>query len=265
MDDALSEFFGEVKSEQEGKANKRRRPEEGHHRRMSRSNNSRSEDSLLVSLARLTLRQEEELLVLKQDHSLILFMRPGKDSVLSFLFQTATLYKQKMKETPTWGVNFQPPRAVLALALFKELATRLEATLGDQAKLKEIKDLGWMDEQGRWKYQVWNANLRHLQDDTDRKPLTAEEIKVVLNRLYGLLKGDVVTRFHCTRKLTETMEGQATFFLDLSSRGSGQEAWQHLQLLQGSCVLQLIGLAYKKAGLRKGPLAEKIRDLLARR
>ncbi|CAE6969563.1 unnamed protein product, partial [Symbiodinium sp. CCMP2456] len=246
MDDALSEFFGEVKSEQEGKANKRRRPEEGPQRRTSRSHNSQSEDSLLVSLARLTLRQEEELLVLKQDHSLILFMRPGKDSVLNFLFQTASLYKQKMKETPTWGVNFQPPRAVLALALFKELANRLETTLGDSAKLKEIKDLGWMDEQGRWKYQVWNASLRHLQEDTDRKPLTTEEIKVILNRLYGLLKGDVVTRFHCTRKLTETMEGQATFFLDLSSRGSGQEAWQHLQLLQGSCVLQLIGLAYKK-------------------
>ena len=111
----------------------------------------------------------------------------------------------------------------------------------------------------------WNPTLRCLQEDKERKPLPNEEMRQLLEQLYASLKGPVVTRFHCTRKLTETMDSQATFYLDLSSRGSGQQAWDLMMKLQGSCVLQLIGVAYKKAALRRGPLAEKIRELVWRR
>ncbi|CAE7234626.1 unnamed protein product, partial [Symbiodinium sp. KB8] len=268
MDQELDEFFGEVKSKQ-GKAQKRRRPEEGRttfgpqHR--DQGHGERKEDSLLVSLARLALKQEEELLVLKQDYSLILFLKAGSNSVLPFLYQAATLYKAKQKESPTWSVNFQPPRTVLALAMIKELATRLDAVMKDKNRFKEIQDLGWMDQQGAWKFQVWNGTLRHLQEDTERAPLPTQNLKELLEELYKSLKGEVVARFRCTRKLTDTMESQATFFFDISTRGTGQEAWKILMMLQGNCVLQLIGLGYKKAGLRRGPVAEKVRDWLTSR
>ena len=104
--------------------------------------------------------------------------------------------------------------------------------------------------------------LKHLQEDKTRTPLTTAEIKLMLEKLYTAIRTDVVTRFSCTRKLTETMETQATFYFDLSCRNQGQAAWDTMIQLQGNCVLQLIGLAYKRAGLRRGPMAQKLRDLL---
>ena len=162
MDQELDEFFGEVKVKQEGNAHKRRRPEESRNsfgpkdRDKDQGPREKREDSLLVSLARLALKQEEELLVLKQDFSLILFLKAGSNSVLPFLYQAATLYKAKQKESPTWSVSFQPPRTVLALAMIKELATRLDAVTA----YKEAQDMGWMDQQGAWEVSdlEWNAS-----------------------------------------------------------------------------------------------------------
>ena len=257
-DPAMNEFFGEVKQEPTAK---RRRPEENNKFGPQRAKGGNTEE-LVTTLARLAIKQEEELQVLKQDHSFMLFMRPGKDTVLTFLFQTATLFKKKQEESPTWGADFQPLRVVLSLALFRELATRIEAVEQDEAKLKEIKDLGCMTPDLKWKFQVWNPTLRHLQEDKSRLPLTTTDIKTLLERLYSAIKTDIVTRFCCTRKLTESMETQATFYFDLSCRSKGQEAWEVMTQLQGSCVLQLIGLAYKRAGLRRGPMAQKLRELL---
>ena len=257
--DALSEFFGEVSS------HKRRRPAEQPQRARQQFGPKQQPpaDGLVTSLARLVLKQEEVLQVLKQDHSPIMFMRAGTDSVLNLLYCTATLYRKKQADTDTWGEQFQPPRTVPALALFRELASRMDQVWADKEKLKEVQGMGWLDANHHWKYQLWNPTLRCLQEDKDRKPLPNEEMRQILEQLYASLKGPVVTRFHCTRKLTETMESQATFFFDLSSRGTGQQAWDLMMKLQGSCVLQLIGVAYKKAGLR--PMAEKIREIIGQR
>ncbi|CAE7627910.1 PKAR [Symbiodinium sp. CCMP2456] len=203
-DPDLNEFFGEVSQEQ---SLKRRRPAEdskGQGKGQAQKNKGGKNDELVTTLARLALRQEEELQVLKQDHSFMMFMKPG----------------------------LQPARQVLALALFRELASRLEL-------------LG--------------------KEDKDRKPLTTAEVKHSLEKLYAAVKTGVVTRFSCARKLTETMENQASFYFDLSGRGAGIEAWEHMEKLEGCCVLQLVGLAYKRAGLRRGPLAQKLRELLGQR
>ncbi|CAE7356543.1 unnamed protein product [Symbiodinium sp. CCMP2456] len=255
-DPDLNEFFGEVSQEQ---SLKRRRPTEdskGQGKGQAQKNKEGKNDELVTTLARLALRQEEELQVLKQDHSFMMFMKPGK---------TATLFKKKQAESPTWGTGFQPAHQVLALALFRELASRLELLGKDQAKLKEVVDMGWATPELAWKFQAWNPQLRILQEDKDRKPLTTAEVKHSLEKLYAAAKTGVVTRFSCTRKLTETMENQASFYFDLSGRGAGIEAWEHMEKLEACCVLQLVGLAYKRAGLRRGLLAQKLRELLGQR
>ena len=185
--------------------------------------------------------------MLKQDHSLILFMRAGTDSVLNLLYCTATLYRKKQAETPTWGEQFQPPRTVLALALFRELASRMEQAWADKEKLKEVQSMGWLDANHHWKYQQWNPTLRCLQEDKERKPLPNEEMRQLVEQLYASLKGPVVTRFHCTRKLTETMDSQATFYLDLSSRGSGQQADLWPRRSRSSCGADEAGY-YNRVG-----------------
>ncbi|CAE7374534.1 unnamed protein product [Symbiodinium sp. CCMP2592] len=213
-DPAMNEFFGEVLQEP---TTKRRRPEENkEHRQCGR-----------------------RIQVLKQDHSFMLLMRPGKDTALTFLYQTATLYKKKQEESPTWGAEFQPLRVVLSLALFRELANRIAAVEADETKTKEAVDLGWMTKDLQWKFQAWNPQLKHLQEDTSRAPLPTVELKRMLEK--------------------------ASFYFDLSCRNRGQEAWEVMSQLQGCCALQLIGLAYKRARLRRGPVAQKLRDLLRER
>eukprot|EP00439_Symbiodinium_sp_Y106_P037361 s2334_g4.t1 len=237
-EDALSEFFGEVKAGDEQQA------QTAGGAASASTSYARVKDSAadrrisdFFGQARVEAR-EEELQVLKQDHSLIMFMRAGSDSVLNLL-------------------------TVLALALFRELASRIDHVWSDKDRLKEVQSMGWLDTSLHWKYQLWNPTLKCLQEDKERKPVPNEEMKQLLEQLYAALKGPVVTRFHCTRKLTETMESQATFFFDLST--TGQQAWDLMMKLQGSCVLQLVGVAYKKAGLRRGPMAEKIREMIGQR
>ena len=106
-DPAMNEFFGEVKQEPTAK---RRRPEETNKENRLGSYRAKGgkTEELVSTLARLAIKQEEELQVLKQDHSFMLFMKPGKDTVLTFLFQTATLFRKKQEESPTWGTDFQP-------------------------------------------------------------------------------------------------------------------------------------------------------------
>ncbi|CAE7208423.1 unnamed protein product [Symbiodinium sp. CCMP2592] len=208
-DPDMNEFFGEVKQEPTAK---RRRPEETSGKSQLQAAGGRK-DELVITLARLAIKQEEELQVLKQDHSFMLFMRPGKDSILHYLFQTA-------------GVSH----------------LGIEMVEKDEAKRKEAVDMGWVTTEMKWKFQVWNPQLKCLQEDRERPPMSTQDIKALLERLYAAIKCDIVTRFSCTRRLTETMESQASFYFDLSSRGKGQEAWEIMHTLQGSCVLQLIGL-----------------------
>ena len=115
----LNESFGEVKQEPSQQSQKRRRPAEENQQPGYRPRGNKI-DELITTLARLALRQEEEIQVLKQDHSYMMFMRPGKDSILHYLFQTAA---QKQAESPTWGICFQPARTVLSLALFRDLVS----------------------------------------------------------------------------------------------------------------------------------------------
>ena len=60
---------------------------------------------------------------------------------------------------------------------------------------------------------TWNPQLRHLETDHSRPPVTDVEMTNKLEFFITHLKRDVVHRFHCTRKLTETMESKATFHL----------------------------------------------------
>ncbi|CAE7523074.1 MCAT, partial [Symbiodinium sp. CCMP2456] len=79
---------------------------------------------------------QEELRILRQDTAFILFLKPGQDSIMHHLYQTAVTFKAKQEAEPQWQLGQMPLRMVLAIALFKEVTDRLNNTLASQEKLK---------------------------------------------------------------------------------------------------------------------------------
>ena len=223
---------------------------------------SSSRDPLLLSVARLALRHEEELKLLQQDTSLVLWFSPGSDSILGHLYQTAVAFKKRQQDEPTWGLAHVPLKQVMATAMFRELRERHHKVWNTPELLKKAEEMGWKDNQG-WVFQTWNPQLRHLERDRNRPPIPDTEMSNKLEFFITHMKRDVVHRFHCTRRLTECMDSKATFHMDLSVRNkNAEEIWDMMMELQGCCVFQLIGLGYRREKLGKGPAAQKILDIL---
>ena len=55
-------------------------------------------EEIITLLARMALRAEEETTVLKQDYSLVLSSRPGKNSILHLMYNTAYKWKEEMQK-----------------------------------------------------------------------------------------------------------------------------------------------------------------------
>ncbi|CAE7258493.1 PKAR [Symbiodinium sp. CCMP2592] len=220
-------------------------------------------DPLLYSLAKTVLQQQEELKVLKQDTALVLFLRPGEDNVLHHLYKVAAHFKAKQEQDATWQLGQNPLRMVLAIALFKEVTDRLNQTIASQEKLKRAVDQGWRDPQAGWRYQVWNHKTKQLQVDASRPPIPEDKLLDHFATILQCLRQPIVNRFRCTRRLTETMSSPATFKLDMSVRShSALTMWDTLKMLQGNAVFQLAGMAYKTESLARGPVEQKIAEMV---
>ena len=141
-----------------------------------------------------------------------------------------------------------------------EPGVRLDRACQAEDFSQKVKDLGWRDPAVGWRFQYWNPAVRHLEEDKSRKPLTGQEVAGHLQKLTQLLLlPDLVHRFSCTKRLTETTEGTATFKLDLSIRTpQSLEVWSSLLALQGCTVLQLGGIEYKREGFKPSPAIAKI-------
>ena len=228
--------------------NKRRRPPAGSFRQEPQ------QPDLLLTLARQVVKQEEEIKLLKQDHSLVLFFRPGEHTMLGFLYKTAKEFKAKQEANPQWTPGQQPLKAVMALALFTELGNRLQSVCQDQAKATRAKELGWRDPTVGWKYQRWNVQLKALEEDTSRPPFTDKEVAVHIRKLVPLHE-----------EAAGDQRLPATFQMDLSVRTpAALEAWGALLALQGSTGLQLGGFAYKRESLKPSPAVAKLKGYAAR-
>ena len=254
----------------EGGASKRRRPQPGRHESREQLQFQGQEprgSSLLISLAKQAVRQEEELKILRQDHALIYFMKPGEHTMLSHLYRTAQQFLKKQNENPHWTPGQHPLKAIMAVAVFNELGARLERACKEEDFSSKVKELGWRDPAGGWRFQSWDSAVKHLVEDKSRKPLTDQEVSVHLQKLAKLLLiPDLVHRFGRKRKLSETMEGTATFLMDLSTRTpQSLEAWHSLLALQGCTVLQLGGIAYRKESFKPSPGIAKIKEMIRSR
>ena len=223
-DQEMAEFFGTVKpplfpkaAGQEGMNPKRRREADPHRSKWqgwdqedwehpSRYHGRRpssSRDPLLLSVARLALRHEEELKLLQQDTSLVLWFSPGSDSILGHLYQTAVAFKKRQQDEPTWGLAHVPLKQVMATAMFRELRERHHKVWNTPELLKKAEEMGWKDNQG-WVFQTWNPQLRHLERDRNRPPIPDTEMSNKLEFFITHMKRDVGSRNAWTPKPLST-------------------------------------------------------------
>ncbi|CAE7686084.1 unnamed protein product [Symbiodinium sp. CCMP2456] len=294
MDDDMAAFFGGVRESQSmgpfppdpfqdystenpldnGPNKRRREPFAGHRHQNNPFGRSpfnhyaqaqlqtQHRDPLLHTLTKTVLRQQEELRLLRQDTAFIIFLKPGQDSIMHHLYQVAVQFKAKQEAEPTWSLGQFPLRMVLANALFRELIERLNKVPASQEKLKAVTEQGWRDDRG-WRFQVWNRTLRHLEHDRARPPIPDDQLLDHLATITQCLKAVVITRFCCTRKMTETMTSPATFKMDISMRShSALTMWDTMRALQGNAVFQLVGMGFKTQSLGRGPEEQRLRDMV---
>ena len=218
----------------------------GHNRWSGSYHSPQPRDPLVYSLAKPVIRQEEEIKLLQQDTSMVLWLNSGGDSMLNHLYTTAVELKRKQQAEPTWGLAHMPLKQVMAQSLFRELKDRHQKVINSPELQNRAKEMGWKGSAG-WRFQVWNPKLKALELDKTRDPVPEIEMSNKLEHFVEHIKRDAVHRFHCTQRLTETMEGKKTFKLDLSVRNKhAEEVWDLLVELQGCCVFQLIGLSYRR-------------------
>ncbi|CAE7740061.1 MCAT [Symbiodinium sp. CCMP2456] len=222
-------FYDFAEGEKDNGPNKRRRA----FPHMQAPPHQRS-DPLLHTLAKTVLRQQEEIRLLRQDTALIIFLKPGQDSILHHLYQVAVQFKAKQEAEPIWSLGQFPLRMVLANALFRELIERLNKVLASQERLKTVMDQGWRDDKG-WRFQSTTAAVRP----------------------YRTISCWTIW------KLTETMTSPATFKMDISLRShSALTMWDTMRTLQGNTIFQLVGMGYKTESLGRGPEEQRLRDMV---
>ncbi|OLQ14905.1 Malonyl-CoA-acyl carrier protein transacylase, mitochondrial [Symbiodinium microadriaticum] len=244
-DDEMDTFFGTVSTKSSERASNSSDTPQGKRRREFarmghrgeggsswswQGDTGRDNGPLVPTLARLAIKLDEEIRVLKQNTGIVMWMKPGADSVLPHLYNTAVEFKKQQKDNPKFSLAHVPLRSVLALAMFRELGGRLDRLLKTPDLMKAAETRGWRDQSG-WKYQVLNGALRHLEVDREKPTVSDAQMQLVIQQILECLKQPVIHQFHCTRRMTEAMDSQATFLMSVSMRSEAAAKLWHVSFI----------------------------------
>ncbi|CAE7249989.1 unnamed protein product [Symbiodinium sp. CCMP2592] len=227
-------------------------------------------EQLVEALCRLTLKQEEELQLIRTEKQFLLHLESGAHGLLAPLWQVAQVWKTGRDKTPPTVTCSL--RVALIKSLLAEWITRLDMMTKDEATLKKMEAQGWIKVQGEteihWTFQQWNAESRRLELDATRPPVGHTQMVKIARDLQQLVltgKEELIHRFHSTRKLTETVTGDTLpFILSVAMRGTrAQQAHDLLRDLTGSAALRLVGVRIRGERMNLQPLAQHIAKLAA--
>ena len=192
-------------SEEElGESSKRRKTEtgKGKSKQPSLSKNRPSDpkmQSILVSLARLSLRHEDALNTERQDTGFMLYMTTGEAGIHRALLKISEAWKAQRLTNPL-SVN-SPLRLLLFRACIEELQLRInKLQAGADKESKEILQAcvtkGMIDAEQRFHYRRWDPKKEELVV-TDQTPLRMDEAVIAVNSLLPLLVNNVVPPLPC--------------------------------------------------------------------
>ena len=214
-------------------------------------------EKLVDMVARLSLRHESTLQVLRQDTAYVMWARLSSPSVVATMIAAAKKWKDMAGDA-------SQQHKMLARLPMRILQQLVDLVRKDVTHLKTDPSVrqGFKDSSGNWNFQVWNRELQALEVDTTRPPMPQGEVLQLLEHMIKQATQQAINRFHATRPLTDNMTGEVvTLLLDLSVRHpAAAELYHALGKLQGNAVFQLIGIQYRKEGLRHTPLARQLME-----
>ena len=245
-----------------GQASRRQRQSQGE----ASSNGSELSKETAQQLIKLLLRHEDQIATFKQSTAWVLFLSPEKPvEVIEKLLTTASNWReQKLRQPASLTL---PMRAVLFQATWLELKTRGEK-LRENAEAKQTAiDMGLCDANKGFPYQIWDPKEKQTKLDSSKDPLPLDKVMEMAVELMTLAAGPgVITRYHCTRPLSEEMRGNmTTWMLEIGLRNPRcQRVWEILEIMKGNACLKLIGGSIREERMQRSPLAQVISQHLTR-
>ena len=195
-----------------------------------------AEKELLRNMAKMLMRHESEMRLLRQDNTWMAFVDTSETGILALIQQKAEAWQKLYLEKKVTSSL----RVVLVIVVFQELLTRINALQQDQERLTRMHTVGWLVEGSQainpcWTYQQWSHENQKVETSSQTPiPFTAvqDALQTIINNIGG---PGVLLRFRATRPLTEKISSEVLpFVLVLSLRG--QQAAQVHQALYVSSV-----------------------------
>ncbi|CAE7225465.1 unnamed protein product [Symbiodinium sp. CCMP2592] len=227
-------------------------------------------ERLMEALCRLTLKQEEELQLLRTEKQFLLHLESGPQGMLSPLWKVAQVWKAGKDKTPPTVTSSL--RVALIKCVLAEWMARLDIMTKDAETVKKMEAQGWVKVQGvdelHWNFQQWNQQTRQLELDPSKPPVGHSTILRAATNLQALVNSEterLIHRFHSTRKLTESVMGDTMpFILSVAMRGTkAQQAHDILSDLTGSAALRTVGVRIRGERVNLQPLAQQIAKMAA--
>ncbi|CAE7213119.1 unnamed protein product [Symbiodinium sp. CCMP2592] len=148
-----------------------------------------AEKELLRNMAKMLMRHESEMRLLRQDYTWMCFVDTAETGILELL----------RNKTEDWQRLYQERkvtcslRVVLLIVVFQELLTRMNALQQDQEKLTKMHTVGWLVEGSQalnpcWTYQQWSPENQKTERSS-RAPLAftaaQEAIQTIIDNVGG--------------------------------------------------------------------------------
>ena len=170
-------------------------------------------------LTRLVIAHEDSLNHSKLDRGMVFYMCTGEDSILRKLFDIT----QKAKEVRMQGSASQAPLKILLLkSMLAEIderrrywtRTRMLWQRPGARKAQLLTDQGWT-------FKKWDHQAKKLVVDDTRAPITAQDMRNLLQEIFELLHEETILKFASHRALKEDHvdDRTAVFLMEISLRG----------------------------------------------
>ncbi|OLQ10657.1 LINE-1 retrotransposable element ORF2 protein [Symbiodinium microadriaticum] len=217
-------------------------------------------DDQVQAMAKMIMRQEEIISELRVDKNLLLYFREDDFSILPGLYRVAREWSRQQEE----GTNAttSPIRTLLLACLVQQLRDRINHMTADAEGVAKLQAAGWLNADKHWTRMRWCHQAKKLVQHPEAGVMQHQDLQAKLEFLLANLKGEVIQKFHSTKRLDALEDEQATaavFFLSVSLRGAlAAQVHETFVQLIGISALQLVGLSVKRATLKRPPLAQQI-------
>ncbi|CAE7703853.1 unnamed protein product [Symbiodinium sp. CCMP2592] len=213
---------------------------------------------LLMQVARMALRHEQQLHTLQQDTRLYMYFKPNQEySVLPMMLQLATEWRQTMEKTPeklTMSL-----RELMIRGLLKEWKTRLQAFQRSEETKTTAQRLQWLDSLGHWNYMHWCPTKQELVLTERTESRSTEELLNMIQEMEELITGDSIKTFKSMRQLRESYQTEwVQFLVEIQLRGPGDKLWTIFNDLIGSAALHLLAARLRRDRHPYSGLAQSI-------